>query len=133
MKMIIAIMATVLGMISFMGLKNHKVSDFVKHDRIATLNIDIDAIAMDKEACEDAAEAIVSSNTIIGMSNAAVAKELYAHIAINSIIENLPTSVQEFSIVNRIHNSTMNGIDLEDYGDTFLRRIAYDVIWVVVR
>lgn len=132
MKTIISIIALALTLISLGGLKNHKLSDFIPHDEIATLNIDIDAINMNKNDCKKAAGAIVETNTIIGMSQASVAKEIYAHIAIHRIIEALPTPIKDFSIVNRINNSTLNGIDLEDYGDTFLRRIAYDVIWMVI-
>lgn len=133
MKIFMATAAILLTLLSLTGLKDHKVSDFIAHEAIATLNIDIDAIGMDKEECKDAADSIVSTETIIGMSKMAVAKEIYAHIAIHNIIESLPNAIKNFSIVNRINNSTLNGIDLEDYGDTFLRRIAYDVIWVVVR
>ena len=46
------------------------------------------------------------------------------------IVENLPNCIKHNSLVSRINNSTVNGIDLEDYGDTYLRRFAYNVIWV---
>ena len=134
MKTFIILLATIaLSLISGIELKNHKAADFIEHDQIATLNIAIDAIAMNKEECLNAANSIHADETIIGMSVNGIAKEIYAHVAIHNIIEKLPSCIRNLSIVNRVNNSTLNGIDLEDYGDTYLRRIAYNVIWFVVR
>ena len=105
--------------------KNLKKADFVKHGAIKTMNIGITDIALDKEDCEDAASYIVNENLIEGMSEKSVAKEIYAHIFIHDIIDNLPSALRNNSIVNRVYN----GIDLEDFGDTFVRQIAYIVIW----
>ncbi|MCQ2483438.1 MAG: hypothetical protein MJ153_08140 [Clostridia bacterium] len=130
MKTFFAIAAIALSLISGVELKNHKAADFINHDEIATLNIAIDAVAMDKNECLEAASTIYEDETIIGMSVDGIAKEIYAHVAIHNIVENLPNCIKNNSLVSRINNSTVNGIDLEDYGDTYLRRFAYNVIWV---
>ncbi len=130
MKSFISIVTIILSIFSGITLNNYKAADFVEHDEIGTMNIAIDAIDMNKEDCINAAEAIRDNDEIVGMTVNGIAKELYAHIAIHNIIENLPEGIKSLSIVSRINSSTINGIDLEDYGDTYLRRIAYDIIWV---
>ena len=65
------------------------------------------------------------------MSEKAMAKEIYAHIFIHDVIENLPSFVQDNKFVHKIYNSTVNGIDLEDFGDTYVRQFMYDVIWLL--
>ena len=44
---------------------------------------------------------------------------------------NLPSFVQDNKFVHKIYNSTVNGIDLEDFGDTYVRQFMYDVIWLL--
>ena len=112
------------------GVTKMKKANFVEHTQIKTMNIGIDEIALDKDACETAAEEISENHLIEGMSEA-MAKEIYAHIFIHDVIESLPSFVQDNKIVSRIYGSTTNGIDLEDFGDTYVRQIMYDVIWLL--
>ena len=125
---VIGIAAVVL---SKCGVNNMKKADFVKHGEIKTYNIGIDEIELDKDACEEEAKALLVSKSIEGMSEDAMAKEIYAHIFIHDMIESLPDFVQNNKIVARAYGSTVNGIDLEDFGDTFVRQIAYEAIWVI--
>ena len=129
MKILIILTTLLFSIFAGIELKKHKTSDFLKLTRIGTLNIAIDAIEMDKKACLEAAVSIHDDKEIIGMSVRGIAKEIYAHIAVHNIIEKLPSAIKNLTFVRRINNSTINGIDLEDYGDTFLRRIAYNIIW----
>ncbi len=129
---IIIIVALAAIVIKLSGVTHLKMADFVTHGIIKTMNIDIDAIALDKDACEEYAKMVIENNMIEGMSEKAVAKEIYAHIFLNAYIQTLPETLRNTSIVSRLYNSTKNGIDLEDYGDTFVRQAAYNVIWAMV-
>ena len=113
------------------GVMKMKKANFVDHETIKTMNIGIEEIALDKDACEAAAEEISGDNLIEGMSEKAMAKEIYAHIFIHDVIESLPSFVQDNKFVHKIYNSTVNGIDLEDFGDTYVRQFMYDVIWLL--
>ncbi len=133
MKTLFLLLAITLSIFSGVELKKHKTSDFINHDKISTLNIAINAVSMNKKDCLETASVIHNDKTIIGMSIKGIAKEIYAHLAVHNIIESLPKCIKNISLVSRINNSTINGIDLEDYGDTYLRRIAYNVIWVFAK
>lgn len=126
---IIAIITVAFAALLKCGLTNLKKADFIQHGVIKTMNIGIDDVAMDHEACVEEAKKIIASKAIEGMSEAAMAKEIYAHIFIHEMINTLPSWIRNTSIVNRVYNSTANGIDLEDFGDTFVRQIAYNAIW----
>lgn len=126
---IIAIIAVAFAAIMKCGLKNLKKADFISHGEIKTMNIGINEVALDRAACEEEARKILASKAIEGMSEAAMAKEIYAHIFIHDMIDLLPNWIRNTSVVSRIYNSTANGIDLEDFGDTFVRQIAYNAIW----
>ena len=129
---IIIIVALVAIAVKFSGVTNLKMANFVTHGVIKTMNIGIDEIGLDKEACEEYAKSIIENNMIEGMSEKDMAKEIYAHIFLNAYIESLPDALKNTSIISRLHNSTQNGIDLEDYGDTFVRQAAYSMIWAMV-
>lgn len=120
-----------VALVALKVTKNLKKADFIDHDAIKTMNIGITEIANDKSECKDAASMIVENHLIDGMSENAVAKEIYAHIFIHDTIDNLPSMIRNNSLVQRVYNSTANGIDLEDFGDTFVRQIAYNVIWLL--
>lgn len=110
-------------------VKGMKLANFISHGLIKTMNIGITEIALDKDECRAAAAQIVENNQIEGMSEEAVAKEIYAHIFLHDVISGMPSAVRNNPLVSRVYNSTCNGIDLEDFGDTFVRQIAYTVIW----
>ena len=113
------------------GVTKMKKANFVDHQQIKTMNIGIDEIAMDQDACEEAAQKIIDDGKIEGMSKSAMAKEIYAHIFIHDVVESLPGFLQNNKFVQKAYNSTANGIDLEDFGDTYVRQIAYNAIWVI--
>ena len=124
----IAIMVMVALLIA-KPVKSLKLANFISHGLIKTMNIGITEIALDKDECRAAAAQIVENNQIEGMSEEAVAKEIYAHIFLHDVISGMPSAVRNNPLVSRVYNSTCNGIDLEDFGDTFVRQIAYTVIW----
>ncbi len=129
-KFIAVVAIAVIAMNKF-GIKTMKKADFVEHQTIKTMNIGIDEIAMDQDACEEAAQKIIEDGRIEGMSKDAMAKEIYAHIFIHDVVESLPGFLQNNKFVKKAYNSTVNGIDLEDFGDTYIRQIAYNAIWVI--
>lgn len=131
MLKVIVVIAIAVIVLMKCGVKNLKMSDFVSHDALKTMNIGITEVALDRKACKEEAKNIIDNKEIEGMSEKAMAKEIYAHIFIHDMIEKLPDCVQNNKIVSRVYNSTANGIDLEDFGDTFVRQIAYNVIWLL--
>ncbi len=124
----IAIMVMV-ALVVAKPVKSLKLANFINHGLIKTMNIGITEIALDKDECRAAAADIVENNKIEGMSEESVAKEIYAHIFLHDVISGMPSIVRNNPLVSRLYNSTCNGIDLEDFGDTFVRQIAYSVIW----
>ncbi|MBO4688277.1 MAG: hypothetical protein J5636_07160 [Clostridiales bacterium] len=128
---VMAVVGIAVVIMSKCGVTKMKKANFVDHQQIKTMNIGIDEIALDKDACKDAAEEISENHLIEGMSEKAMAKEIYAHIFIHDVVEAMPSFLQNNKIVSRIYNSTANGIDLEDFGDTYVRQIMYDVIWLL--
>jgi len=129
--LVIIILALAAVLVKVSGLTHLKMADFVTHGAIKTMNIAIDEVGLDKDACEEYAKKIIENNMIEGMSEEAVAKEIYAHVMIHALIESMPSAIRNTSIASRLYNSTVNGIDLEDFGDTFVRQAAYNVIWAV--
>ncbi|MBO4928422.1 MAG: hypothetical protein J5379_09280 [Clostridiales bacterium] len=128
---VIAVLGIAFIIMTKCGVKNLKKANFVSHDTIKTMNIGIDEVALDKEECKKEAQSIIENKAIEGMSEKEMAKEIYAHVFIHDVIEVMPSFIRDNKIVARTYNSTVNGIDLEDFGDTFLRQIAYNVIWVI--
>ncbi len=130
LKVIIIITLLVIAAKVF-DVAHLRMADFVSHGVIKTMNIDIDAVGLNKEECEAYAKKILAENLIEGMSEAEIAKEIYAHVMIHAMVNAMPESIQNTGIARRLNNSTANGIDLEDFGDTFVRQIAYNFIWIV--
>lgn len=128
-KILIAVIFT--GML-LIGAKNTKTADILKvnRDEIKTTVVTYDNIS-NKKDCMNAATEIINSETITHMSTKAVAKEIYTHYFIYNVINSMPSWLTNNSLVQKVYNSASNGADLESYGDTFLRRMTYSIIWVV--
>lgn len=93
------------------------------------LNLEMNDIYYNKNNCVEAAENIIKNRQITGMSVRQLAAEIYTHAFIYYNFHILPAIIRNTSIAKRVYNSTANGIDLEDNGDTLKRRICYSLIW----
>jgi len=95
------------------------------------LNIPMDRYYYDKKNCVESAEAIIKEEKITGMTKRQIAAELYAHAFIYFNFQRIPKIIRETSFAKRMYESTANGIDLEDNGDTIKRRIFYAFVYSV--
>ena len=94
-----------------------------------TLNLEMKDSFYDKEECLIEAQKIYDSKMITGMTVNQIAEEIYTHAFVFFNFHFLPAMIRETALASRIFNSAANGVDLEDNGDTFKRRICYSLIW----
>ena len=80
--------------------------------------------------CKAIAEQIASEEKITGMSLSQLACEIFAHAYIYYNFRFVPKFLRGAKIFKSIYNSVENGVDLEDNGDKWYRRIAYRMIWL---
>lgn len=83
----------------------------------------------DRAYCKRLAQEIVEEERITGMSLGQLAREIFAHAYIFQNFRFVPKFLKEQKLFRSIYNSASNGVDLEDNGDKWYRRIAYGFIW----
>lgn len=93
------------------------------------LNLKMRANYYRKNECLLAAENIVEKKQITGMSVRQIAAEIYTHAVICYNFPILPDKIRNTGFMQRAFRSALNGIDLEDNGDTWKRRFCYSLIW----
>lgn len=94
-----------------------------------TLNLEMKKSYYDKKECLVEAQEIFDSKKITGMTVQQIAEEIYTHAFVFFNFHFLPSKIRETNLARRIFNSAANGVDLEDDGDTFKRRVCYSLIW----
>lgn len=94
-----------------------------------TYIIDMSSDYRDKNKCMDEAYYIYIHDLISGMSENAIAKEIYAHAVIYYILIRFANKGYRF-IDNILHHC--DPIDLEDGGDKWYRKIIYEIIWLIM-
>ena len=57
--------------------------------------------------------------------------EIFAHAYVYYNFRFVPKFLQGVKIFKSLYRSVANGVDLEDNGDKWYRRIAYRFIWVL--
>lgn len=95
------------------------------------INLEMSESFYNKESCLHKAEEILESSLITGMSVKQLAAEIYTHAFVYYNFEILPEVIRNISFAQKVFNSTANGIDLEDNGDSLPRRACYAVIWFI--
>ena len=96
------------------------------------LNIGMCADYNNKKRCFEIAEEIVENGRITGMTIRELAAEIYTHGFIFYHFDKLPKFIKDIKLAKRFYNSCDNGVDLEDDGDKWYRKIAYSVIYAVL-
>ena len=82
-----------------------------------------------RENCRRLAASILSEGKITGMSLRQLYFEIFAHAYVYYNFHLLPRFLRESKMFKSIYNSASDGVDLEDDGDSKIRRIAYVIIW----
>ena len=83
--------------------------------------------------CIRLARKIISAEKISGMSVRELAIEIYAHAYVYYNFRFVPGFMQSIKPVRSVYRSGADGVDLEDHGDTWYRKIAYKVFWILPR
>lgn len=84
-----------------------------------------------RKLCHKIAGEILETGKITGMSEMQLACEIFAHAYVFCNFRFVPRLIRKTSFAGSIYNSVANGVDLEDNGDTLLRRIFYRIVWIM--
>ena len=79
--------------------------------------------------CKNMAETIAKNEEITGMTLSQLSCEIFAHAYIYYNFRFVPKFLQGCKLFQSLYRSVSNGVDLEDNGDKWYRRIAYRFIW----
>ena len=96
-----------------------------------TIKLDMDEIYADKDNCEQVANNLLANGLITGMTKKELTAEIYTHAFFYYVFDGMPEFVHELPVLSKVYNSVSNGIDLENGGDTQVRKVAYAVIYTV--
>ena len=95
------------------------------------MNIPMNENLYNKEYCMQMAHEITDGEQITGMTLSQLYTEIFAHAYIYYNYRFLPRFLKNVKIFKSFYNSVSNGVDLEDNGDKWYRRIAYRFIWML--
>ena len=95
------------------------------------MNIPMNENLYSIEYCMQMAHEITDGEKISGMTLSQLYTELFAHAYIYYNYRLLPRFLKNVKIFKSFYNSVSNGVDLEDNGDKWYRRIAYRFIWIL--
>ncbi len=93
------------------------------------MNIPMTYELNNRELCRKMAGEIYEHHEITGMSRSQLYCEIFAHAYVFSFFRHIPEFIKNTAPAKRIYRSVADGVDLEDDGDTLVRRIFYRVIW----
>lgn len=85
----------------------------------------------DRAFCVRLARKIIAAEKISGMSVRELANEIYAHAYVYYNFRILPGFLRSIKPLRSVYHSVADGIDLEDNGDKWYRKIAYKVFWIL--
>lgn len=83
----------------------------------------------DKETCMTTAEQIIRSGKVGGMTALDIAKEIFSH----ATIFYCASWLHDHGLRQQYLLEHSNPIDIMDGGDTIIRKIIYNVIWIFAR
>ena len=95
------------------------------------MNIPMERELYSRAYCKEMAEKIAREEMITGMTLSQLSCEIFAHAYIYYNFRFVPKFLQGVKIFKSLYRSVANGVDLEDNGDKWYRRIAYRFIWVL--
>ena len=84
-----------------------------------------------RKLCKEMAKDIKSDKRITGMSESQLSCEIFAHAYVYCNFKYVPSFLKKTSAAKSVYRSVADGVDLEDNGDSLVRRIAYRVIWLM--
>ncbi len=92
---------------------------------------------LDKNFCLSQAGMLINQKKVVGMTKLEIAQELYAHAVVKYNYEvvlayGVITAGAGLAVANEIYKSAANGADIEDYGDTAVRKTFYTTVWNVL-
>lgn len=93
------------------------------------LNLAMQKKYNNKMECLRTAREIMKEKKITGMSVTEIASEIFFHAFFFYNFNKLPGLIRNTSLFKRFYHSAEDGIDLEDNGDTFLRKLCYSFAW----
>ena len=95
------------------------------------MNIPMGEELYSRAYCKKMAEEIAMEEKITGMTLSQLSCEIFAHAYIYYNFRFVPKFLKGVKIFKSLYRSVANGVDLEDNGDKWYRRIAYRFIWVL--
>ena len=96
-----------------------------------TLRIPMNERLYARKGCKVIAEKLLESGRIDGMTESQLSCEIFAHAYVFYNFRFVPGMLREKVIFRKILRSASDGVDLEDGGDSLIRRIAYRMIWLM--
>lgn len=103
-----------------------------------SVSIPVSARYLSKGVCLDKAQSLIDDGDVTGMTQQQIAEELYAHavldaggITASALADNLDDYISK-AAARKVADyllSHCETIEIEDGGDTFVRRMAFKVIW----
>lgn len=95
------------------------------------INIPMTETLNNRKLCKEMAKEIKSDMRITGMSESQLSCEIFAHAYVYCNFKYVPSFLKKTSAAKSVYRSVADGVDLEDNGDSLVRRIAYRVIWLM--
>lgn len=96
-----------------------------------TMNIRMTTALNSREYCKEMARQIKREQLITGMSESQLSREIFAHAYVFCNFKYVPKAIKNTNVARSAYRSVADGVDLEDNGDSLVRRIAYRVIWMM--
>lgn len=96
-----------------------------------TLRIPMNERLYGRRGCKVIAEKLLESKRIDGMTESQLSCEIFAHAYVFYNFRFVPKKLSETDLFKKILRSASDGVDLEDGGDSLIRRIAYRMIWLM--
>lgn len=95
------------------------------------MNIPMGKELYSRAYCKEMAARIAEEEKITGMSLGQLSCEIFAHAYIFYNFRFVPKFLRGVKLFKSLYRSVSDGVDLEDNGDKWYRRIAYRFIWVL--
>ena len=95
------------------------------------MNIPMTSALNNRKYCKEMARKIAREELITGMSESQLSCEIFAHAYVYCNFKYVPGIIRNTAFAKSAYHSTADGVDLEDNGDSLVRRIAYRVIWLM--
>ena len=96
-----------------------------------TLRIPMNERLYGRKGCRVIAEKLLETGRIDSMTEGQLACEIFAHAYVFYNYRFVPKRLGQTDLFKRVLRSASDGVDLEDGGDSLIRRIAYRMIWLM--